>query len=146
MDNKNADVKYLGFQTPLLLVLIIFSFFIQINYFTSVEYTTHSAIQKYVQFDPKEECIKFAIMEITYVLAVVFFISVRKGYKYFNVSYSIIFIIMHSIYLLWSFLGTVDVTRSDIYMVRMIYLSNVINISIIIYSIFNINKRLRKSI
>jgi hypothetical protein len=140
-DNKRIIV--LGLQIPFLLALIVSSFFIMVIFFTAAEYTTHSNIQEYVRVDPKGDFIRFTISFFVYLAASIFFISIRRTYKYVTVICSILLAIIHSIYFYWSVIGTMDVMPESVHMMGMIYVSNFVNIFIVIYSLFIIVKRLR---
>lgn len=133
MSIYNKQVAWLWLHILLLVGLIIASCVIMGVYFTAVDYTTHSAILEYVDFNLREECIKYSLTYLFYGGIAVFLTSSKYCYQPFRIGASILLLFIHFFYFIFSVLGSMDV--SDIYVKIMGLISLIVNIGVIVVSL-----------
>ena len=104
------------------------------NYFTALEYSTHSSVLEYVDYNFKVECIKFSLIYL-FCGYIAYSLTFGKNcYQPFRIGASALLIFFHSCYFiitLYSLLWVSDIViTSDIYVMIMGLVSIIVNVSI----------------
>ncbi|MFY9174214.1 MAG: hypothetical protein WAO24_02550 [Peptococcia bacterium] len=125
----------------LLLAIVVISIYVNMIFFTAVEYTTHSAVQEYINFNPWSY---FRVFVLLYIILGVLSLLILKLMQKSGSAAKVVFLILglfYTIHLYYVIVGTLDISFSDRYVWWMKSLAILIDCFVIINCVILLRKQ-----